>query len=853
MDMQNKSLSNLQIIQDDDTPTRMGSGKHVPDWFKKIKESFDSDLYNGFVLYGNVDDLYPLHGALVRLEEYLELTFSHDVVVVLDPAIGVMPVRGFDAISGQFALGKKESTMAELHQFLLELYRLRKEVAPLIILQGGKHWLGDSPDHLGLLVRRIVENSSQLEVKPTIIVLAERLGDLSQDIVGSSFFQKADIRYPSAPAILEVLQDYSHRYTHCFENIMHELPLAADRLAGVGTLPLVNLIKSKASRNEKLSTFELETVKQRLVEETCNGLLEFINPAINLSALHGQVHLKKVIQRDIQIWNEGNKMMIPKGYLLIGPVGNGKAQPLTAKLRTPSGWITMGSAKVGMELVTPKGLVTKITGIYPRGCLPNYKVSFDDGGYTFSSGDHLWSVCSTPGGNNKVLSLNQIIKSRKHGALFTPVAGCVPGKDTGLTLCPRELGMILGSWPRMCGHSNALSALGLANLGLDELFIPDCYLDASVESRQRLLTGFVESSSCKERSGFVYGSFSSDRLARNFANLVRSLGCKAWYTGPKIRDVSVPTFAVRVRCLGLYACLGNTLSVVGQIDRVRKISNVELVGGVPMQCIAIDDPDHLYLTDDFIVTHNTYFVEALAGEANVPVVRINNFRSGTPGETEANLEKIFRMLKSLSRCYVFIDEADQAMGSRQSGSDGSAGRVYSMFAQEIASEANRGKIIWIMATSQPHKLEPDLKRPGRMDLKIPLLPCETPKAGLALIHAMGKKRGLALEDPETSDTDFTQKQRIGNENKYILGSIPEYLTPASAVVIVDEIARKKREDPNARDRELLMDALKDYQPMIPLMVMKEQCRLAVRESSDLRFVEPEFHYLADVEKPFVVL
>jgi len=554
---------------------RMGSGKVLPTWLVNIKEDFDYGLYSGFVLYGNVDDLYPMAGNLVRLDEFLVNYFKHDVAVILDPAIGIIPIRGFESVSGQFNIDPSADIPTRLHKFLLELYRLRKTVAPLIILQGAKHWLGNRDNHLGLLVRRIVENSSHKDVRPTVIVLAERLGELSQDLVDSAYFKKADIQYPSSAAIQEVLEEYSRRYYSCFEDIVGDLGVAADRLAGVGTLPLVNLIKRKAAKDEKLSMGELEAVKQRLVEETCGGLLEFINPTINLSALHGQEHLKKVIRRDIAIWGEGKKsnISVPKGYLLIGPVGIGK----------------------------------------------------------------------------------------------------------------------------------------------------------------------------------------------------------------------------------------------------------------------------------------TYFVEALAGEADVPVVKLNNFRSSTPGETEANLEKIFRMLKSLSRCYVFIDEADQAMGSRQSGSDGSAGRVYSMFAQEIASESNRGKIIWIMATSQPHKLEPDLKRPGRMDLKIPLLPCETHVAGLAMIHEFGKRRNLELEDPKMEDTNFALRETITRENKYILGSVPEFLTPASAVVIVDEISRKKREGGNVRDRELLMDALKEYQPMISPVIMREQCRLAVRESSDLRFVPHEFQYLAEVDKPFIVL
>lgn len=261
-----------------------------------------------------------------------------------------------------------------------------------------------------------------------------------------------------------------------------------------------------------------------------------------------------------------------------------------------------------------------------------------------------------------------------------------------------------------------------------------------------------------------------------------------------------------------------------------------------------------YLLTGPVGIGKTYFVEALAGEAGVPVIKLNNFRSGAVGRTESNLEKIFRMLRSLSRCFVFIDEADQAMGSRTSGADGVSGRVYSMFAQEIASEVNRGKIIWIMATSQPHKLEPDLKRPGRMDLKIPLLPCENSEAAYKLLVSLGKKKLLELATPEVETSKFQEREKIAAEDKYILAAMPPYMTPASAMVIIDDVARKKLSySTPPSDRELLRLALRDHQPLIPKIVMQEQCRLAVREASDLDFVAAEFQYLQQVEKPFIVL
>src|SRR5262249_38901478 len=87
-----------------------------------------------------------------------------------------------------------------------------------------------------------------------------------------------------------------------------------------------------------------------------------------------------------------------------------------------------------------------------------------------------------------------------------------------------------------------------------------------------------------------------------------------------------------------------------------------------------------YLICGPVGTGKTYLVECLAGEAGVPVVKLKNFRDKWVGSTEGNLEKIFRLLQALGRCYVFIDEADQALGKRDAGQNdsGLSGRIYSM-------------------------------------------------------------------------------------------------------------------------------------------------------------------------------
>ncbi len=238
-----------------------------------------------------------------------------------------------------------------------------------------------------------------------------------------------------------------------------------------------------------------------------------------------------------------------------------------------------------------------------------------------------------------------------------------------------------------------------------------------------------------------------------------------------------------------------------------------------------------YLLCGPVGTGKTYIVECLAGEAGVPVVKMKNFRDRWVGSTEGNLERIFNLLHALGRCIVFIDEADQALGSRDSGSgdSGVSGRVYSMMAKEMGDTNNRGKILWILASSRPDLIEVDLKRPGRVDVKIPLFPTHHSRDAYRLIRALGKKHKLALpkECPEE-----------------ILKLVPEMVTPGAAESIaikIYRIVKTKSVDPV----EALRDCLDQYQNPIPADIMKFQIGLAVREASDLDFVPQVFREMAD--------
>jgi hypothetical protein len=237
-----------------------------------------------------------------------------------------------------------------------------------------------------------------------------------------------------------------------------------------------------------------------------------------------------------------------------------------------------------------------------------------------------------------------------------------------------------------------------------------------------------------------------------------------------------------------------------------------------------------YLLCGPVGTGKTWMVECLAGEAGVPVVKLKNFRDKWVGSTEGNLEKIFRLLRGLGRCFVFIDEADQALGKRDAGSSdsGLSGRIYSMFAEQMSDTANRGRIVWILASSRPDLIEVDLKRPGRVDVRIPLFPTTEAGEGWRLLRALAARRGIALPDDAGA----------------LIEEVPDLLTPGAAEAVAVKLYRIVRTT-GSQPMDALQQILGDYQNPVPADVMQFQIAIAAREASDGEFVPARFRSLRE--------
>ncbi|HEU4926930.1 MAG TPA: AAA family ATPase [Vicinamibacterales bacterium] len=241
-----------------------------------------------------------------------------------------------------------------------------------------------------------------------------------------------------------------------------------------------------------------------------------------------------------------------------------------------------------------------------------------------------------------------------------------------------------------------------------------------------------------------------------------------------------------------------------------------------------------YLITGRIGTGKTFLVQCWAGELGIPCVVFKNFRDRWVGATESNLEKIFAILRALGQVVVFVDEADQASGRREGGDgdSGLSGRVYSMLAKEMSDTGNRGRILWVFATSRPDLVEVDLKRQGRLDVHIPLFPPETAAEREALLLAIAKKLKLPLtaEDLPPFTDDVTLG---GNELEGVL----------VRALRVHELSP----EPRKPLREVLAEVIKEVRPNPHTRKLEYMDLVAVKECTDVRFLPPKYRDLTPEE------
>lgn len=149
-------------------------------------------------------------------------------------------------------------------------------------------------------------------------------------------------------------------------------------------------------------------------------------------------------------------------------------------------------------------------------------------------------------------------------------------------------------------------------------FVPELYLHASYKDRIALIQGLMDTDGFIHTTRSISFCTSSEHLAKDMQFLIRSIGgsCKITsfissytYKGEKKLGNISYRLAIRIREQKQLFRLTRKKERASDnhlySNSNLRIKSIELVGKKEAQCIMVDSNEHLYVTDDFIVTHNT--------------------------------------------------------------------------------------------------------------------------------------------------------------------------------------------------------------------------------------------------------
>ena len=272
----------------------------------------------------------------------------------------------------------------------------------------------------------------------------------------------------------------------------------------------------------------------------------------------------------------------------------GKAQPLYSNLLTPEGYKKMGNIKDGDYVYNRNGKKVKVIGTFPQGKKDIYKVTFSDGSSTECSDEHLWAY--TEGLNVRRKELKDIIKSDYHSYAF-PLNGCVEFDTKEIFIDSFFAGELLENYDCDIEYEikNKEEIELLNKYNLYESRIHKDLMFNNADIRTNILSGILCTARNNNRieieSNYIrYYSF-THKLLKDVIFIARSLG------------LYVKEYNNMCEIYGIKLLKNNIQRIEGNF--YRTIERIDYVGKEECQCIFVDDKEHLYLTDDMIVTHNT--------------------------------------------------------------------------------------------------------------------------------------------------------------------------------------------------------------------------------------------------------
>ncbi|HTE51263.1 MAG TPA: AAA family ATPase [Kofleriaceae bacterium] len=235
-------------------------------------------------------------------------------------------------------------------------------------------------------------------------------------------------------------------------------------------------------------------------------------------------------------------------------------------------------------------------------------------------------------------------------------------------------------------------------------------------------------------------------------------------------------------------------------------------------------------------TGKTFVAEAFVRESGLTGIKLKNFRSKWVGSTESNLEKILDVVRAIGNIIVIIDEGDRSFGSGGEGGEtdgGTGSRVIARLKEFMSDTSNRGRVLFILMTNRPDKLDVDIKRAGRLDRKIPFLYAQTAPEVEAVLVAQLRKHKLVGELEFPRDRAAVSERIVGYSNADI-----------EAVALLAHNMAAEQAGSGAAEPAITVahfeQAIADYLPPHDVAMLEYMELLAVFEASSRRMLPQKY-------------
>jgi transitional endoplasmic reticulum ATPase len=217
-------------------------------------------------------------------------------------------------------------------------------------------------------------------------------------------------------------------------------------------------------------------------------------------------------------------------------------------------------------------------------------------------------------------------------------------------------------------------------------------------------------------------------------------------------------------------------------------------------------------------TGKTFVANAFVKECGLTAVKLNNFRSKWVGSTEANLEKVLSMVKALGPIILIIDEGDRAFGNQGEEDGGTSSRVIARIKEFMSDPENRGRVLFILMTNRPDKLDIDIKRAGRLDRKIPFFYPDSEADVESILAALVRRHQVELAVDWQASRAATSSRLVGYSNADL----------EAVILLANELAHQAG---TPVTEEVLVRAIADYLPTRDQGMLEYMELLAVFETS----------------------